>query len=231
MSRIPSPGTGSPSATAELRADHLVAGAHGQDHGPRRWRPRRARRRRAAAARRGSAAGPRPRPSGRCHRCGVPARSAFTATASVSMPRSLALRSQHEQIAAITVGAEQVRVDPHQPHAARTAAAPARPRGPLRSWPCWLGRLRCRVVVGLGPRPPPLPSSSSPFIGPGQGGPDLLERRVVGDHVQRARGHLLHRVVHAVGQPEVHLVRLQPAPRDRSCARRRPAPGGPRSTR
>src|SRR5215469_3713867 len=40
--------------------------------------------------------------------------------------------------------------------------------------------------------------------------PDLLERRVVGDHVQAGPLDLIHRLVHPVDQIEGHQVRLQP---------------------
>jgi hypothetical protein len=134
----PEPGNRLALHAAELCADHLVAGTHGQDH-------------RAGAGRGGEpAVGAQPPRGEDLRQVLAPAHQVDVAAAGYRLVRVYAdglgvdaaqpgPALEHEQVASVPVGAEQVRVDPDQPQAARRRAVPraghwARPRAVRICW-------------------------------------------------------------------------------------------------
>ena len=155
---------------AELGAHHLVARAHREDHGP------------GGGGRAEPAVGAQPLGGEDLRQVLAAAHQVDVARAGHRLVRvhldGLGLDAaepgpalQHEQVAAVAVGAQQVRVDPHQPEAARAVVA-ARAGGPgpvglPRSWRAVAG-----TVIGL---PSVLArGAQAPGDTSGPGGPDPL---------------------------------------------------------
>src|SRR5215472_10744441 len=121
--------------------------------------------------------------------CRGTAWSALTRTCSTSIPRSRARRCKISRL-------------PRSPYVLSRSGYTQTSR-------------RLLAVRACAPRPrgtsAVIPSRlPAPLFGPPERDPDLLERGVVGDHVEAGPGHLVHRLVHVFDQVERHLVRFQP---------------------
>src|SRR5215472_8005221 len=121
--------------------------------------------------------------------CRGTAWSALTRTCSTSIPRSRARRCKISRL-------------PRSPYVLSRSGYTQTSRRLLAVRAC-APRPRGTSAV----MPPRLPA---PLLGPPERDPDLLERRVVGDHVEAVPFHLIHRLVHPLDQVERHQVRLQP---------------------
>ena len=196
MSSSPSPGTGSPSGPPNSAPSDLVPGADGEDD-------------RARADGRGQpAAGPQPAGGQYLRQVLAPAHQVDVAVDGDplvgvdlgDLDRDTAEpgpAGQHEQVPAVTVGAEQVRVDPDQPDGRRSPGS----------------------VAAAGTSVPSLLLLRGSVRAPEQRA-DLLERRVVRDHVHGRAAGLLDGLVDA-SRPRGRRPRRLPAGPPGRCGARR----------